>query len=375
MAFRKPATLFMLSVSIILASSFTGFAYQNSDRPITSVSFTVSGEIPAGTRHDSLNLSISVPDGEDYYFSGTTVVDEGEYWDAGSAATIQVNLRAAADHYFKITKASQITLNGNKVKYVSAQRADGGYLLQVTVSLPVGTEAAPEVLSGGWEQDGDSWIYRYTDGSLATGWKEIDGDWYYFQSNYRMAANQWLEDGTYYVGADGRMLKNAHTPDGYWVDADGRYRSDASSSGYFSGYERKLDGEFADGSASYSIYYNSSYTDKNTGATIYIDGIEPSSRNHSFLLSYHMENAAENYPIDYNVTAVSRHIKKYENEKNIKKRNEKIKEAQRNKIYEYETSAKDFTLNLSPGETVAEMKTDLSGYTYTVYLGRWMQNQ
>ena len=375
MAFRKTAALLILSVSIILASSFAGFAYKDSDRPINSVNFTVSGEIPAGTRHDALNLSISVPDGEDYYFSGTTVVDEGEYWDAGSAATIQVNLRAAANHYFRITKASQIILNGNTVKYVSAQRADGGYLLQVTVSLPVGTEAAPEVLSGGWEQDGDSWIYRYTDGSLATGWKEIDGDWYYFQPNYRMAANQWLEDGTYYVGADGRMLKNARTPDGYWVDADGRYRSDASSSGYFSGYERKLDGEFADGSASYSIYYNSSYADKNTGATIYIDGIEPSSRNHSFLISYHMANASDSYPINYNVIAVSRHIKRYENEKNIKKRNEKIKEAQRNKIYEYETSEKDFTLNLSPGETVKEMKTDLSGYIYTVYLGPRMQNQ
>ena len=60
MAFRKTAALLILSVSIILASSFTGFAYQNSDRPITSVSFTVSGDLPGNGKADTGDRPVAV---------------------------------------------------------------------------------------------------------------------------------------------------------------------------------------------------------------------------------------------------------------------------------------------------------------------------
>lgn len=40
-----------------------------------------------------------------------------------------------------------------------------------------------------------------------TGWNQIDGKWYYFS----------MEEGS----ANGMLLKNTTTPDGYKVDADG----------------------------------------------------------------------------------------------------------------------------------------------------------
>ena len=45
-----------------------------------------------------------------------------------------------------------------------------------------------------------------------------------------MYASSWIESASeagawYYVGADGAMLTNTVTPDGYTVDADGVWRS------------------------------------------------------------------------------------------------------------------------------------------------------
>lgn len=72
--------------------------------------------------------------------------------------------------------------------------------------------------AGQWQQDSMGWWYQNDDGSYpASEWKEIDGKQYYF-------------------GADGYMLSNTTTPDGYQVGADGAWienknTSSASSSG------------------------------------------------------------------------------------------------------------------------------------------------
>ena len=44
---------------------------------------------------------------------------------------------------------------------------------------------------------------------------------YYFDIDGRLVVNSWI-DGEYYVGSDGAMLKNQETPDGAFVDEDGR---------------------------------------------------------------------------------------------------------------------------------------------------------
>lgn len=44
---------------------------------------------------------------------------------------------------------------------------------------------------------------------------------YYFDIDGRLVVNSWI-DGEYYVGSDGAMLKDQATPDGAYVDEDGR---------------------------------------------------------------------------------------------------------------------------------------------------------
>lgn len=70
-------------------------------------------------------------------------------------------------------------------------------------------ETAATVTGGSWVQSGDSWYYEKGGASVR---------------------NSWIEDAGryYYVGEDGRMLRNACTPDGYYVDADGSYDPSAS---------------------------------------------------------------------------------------------------------------------------------------------------
>ncbi len=371
MTFRKRCCLLASIVLLVLSCCFTAFAYQNSDRKINEVAFTVPGLIPAGTSYKNADLGITVADHANYYFSGLTVLDEGDHWDPGAVATVTLSFRAVDGYYFHITKASQIKMSGD-VKYVSAAREDGGYRLVVTVKIPVSTEEVPAEKTGGWEKDGNYWIYRYSDGSLASGWKEIDQEWYYFQPDYRMAVNQWIDNGTYYVGEDGRMLKNAHTPDGYWVDADGRYRSDASASGYFSGYERKLDVNGHSGVV-FTVYYNSSYKDPDTGAVFYIDKIETGKDNTSFYISYHTDRADAALPLNYSVSATYRHTPKYENVKNVKKRNELIRKAQKNHIYEYTNEVRRYSTELSGMDKVSEIDVGRNSYESVVFLGPALQ--
>lgn len=56
------------------------------------------------------------------------------------------------------------------------------------------------------------------------GWMEVDGQWKYVMKNGYYAASTWIEDSDgkyYYFDMAGRMLKDAVTPDGYYVDANG----------------------------------------------------------------------------------------------------------------------------------------------------------
>ena len=101
-------------------------------------------------------------------------------------------------------------------------------------------------LEGTVSERNGNWYFTYDDGSVAEGWIQLRNNWFYFGKNGRMYRNCLLceEDGSIYrfneygrmlqselywdgnvltyFGADGRMVKNAVTPEGYQVDADGR---------------------------------------------------------------------------------------------------------------------------------------------------------
>lgn len=73
-----------------------------------------------------------------------------------------------------------------------------------------------------WMQDGEKWYYFNSSGyMLANQWMQEGNKWYFFDASGCMVTNQWI--GNYYLGADGAMLVNTMTPDGYQVDENGEW--------------------------------------------------------------------------------------------------------------------------------------------------------
>lgn len=77
-------------------------------------------------------------------------------------------------------------------------------------------------MATGWYKVGGKWYYSDSSGAMQTGWKFIDNSWYYLDSSGAMASNKWV--GDYYVGGSGAMYTSAITPDGYYVDGNGKWR-------------------------------------------------------------------------------------------------------------------------------------------------------
>ena len=131
--------------------------------------------------------------------------------------------------------SSKITKTGD---YVFQIRANGMYRKTKNsdwVSSPVFTvdenrlayikeHASPDlgVLGQWFEDEGGRW-YQFVTGEIpAAGWQEIDGDWYYFNELGYIMTDQWV-DVRYYVGSNGKMLKDTMTPDGHYVDENGAW--------------------------------------------------------------------------------------------------------------------------------------------------------
>lgn len=97
-------------------------------------------------------------------------------------------------------------------------------------------------MATGWKRIGSTWYYLNTSGGMATGWKRISGIWYYFNTSGAMAtgwrvingatyyfrssgamATDWCQvDGKwYYMSSGGQMQKNTWVGGIYYVKADG----------------------------------------------------------------------------------------------------------------------------------------------------------
>ncbi len=90
-----------------------------------------------------------------------------------------------------------------------------------------------------WIYDNGKWYYAKDDGQYASNewrgsyylkqwgdmaknqWIDYNGKWYYAKADGSYARNQW--QGDYYLGDYGQMLINTTTPDGYVVDANGKW--------------------------------------------------------------------------------------------------------------------------------------------------------
>ena len=96
----------------------------------------------------------------------------------------------------------------------------------------------------GWEGGPGHWWWRNSNGSYPHGgaatidgykyvfddngyvvenkWTQMSsGKWYYSLEGGKVATDRWI--GNYYVGSDGYMLTDTWTPDGYYVDSNGKW--------------------------------------------------------------------------------------------------------------------------------------------------------
>ncbi|SEA61834.1 hypothetical protein SAMN05216349_11927 [Oribacterium sp. KHPX15] len=71
----------------------------------------------------------------------------------------------------------------------------------IAAAVLIATALSTVSFAGQWLQYGQNWCYQKSDGSFAR--------------------NQWV--GNYYLGSDGIMYTNSWTPDGYYVDATGKW--------------------------------------------------------------------------------------------------------------------------------------------------------
>ncbi len=80
------------------------------------------------------------------------------------------------------------------------------------------------VMTTNWQKVSGAWYYMDNSGAMQTDWKKISNAWYYFNADGVMQENRWV--GDYYLGSSGAMLVNTTTPDGYRVDASGKWIQD-----------------------------------------------------------------------------------------------------------------------------------------------------
>lgn len=90
-----------------------------------------------------------------------------------------------------------------------------GQETQATQIISYGQATAKAL--GAWELQSDQTTWKF---------KQVTGDY---------LTSAWIEDATqtgvwYFVDASGNMLRSQTTPDGYWVDAEGKWFSGTTSS-------------------------------------------------------------------------------------------------------------------------------------------------
>ena len=123
----------------------------------------------------------------------------------------------------------QLDVDGTQAKSAWAFLSDKWYLFNEKGDMVTGWANVDDkwyfmdssgAMCDGWLEDGNGeWYYMNpisdgTRGAMRTGWHQIDRKWYYFNT---------VSDG-----AQGRMLKNQRTPDGYLLKSDGIWDESAA---------------------------------------------------------------------------------------------------------------------------------------------------
>ena len=188
-------------------------AYQNDT--VKKVSSTLSYQIPATKKASARTVTMGhkmLNPGDSRYYPGVIGGKTGFTSLAGNTLVTCV-------------EKNGVRLIAVIMKSKSTHYEDTKSLLDYGFALKAAGGTA-KASSQGWVQEGTKWYYGKQDGNKACNeWQNINGVYYWFDTDSFMAASRWVESNGkwYYLGANGAMLKDTITPDGYRLDSSGAW--------------------------------------------------------------------------------------------------------------------------------------------------------
>ncbi|MDB6210147.1 MBL fold metallo-hydrolase [Streptococcus oralis] len=174
-------------------------------------------------------------DGKNYFFKSSGIMQVGWQWSNDSwhyyatSGAVQTGWLKDGDAWYYLEGKEGIML-------VGLHQVDGKqYYFSRSGAMQTGWKWSDNhyryfesngAMKTGWIKDKGVWYYlNPEDGIMLVGLHKVNGDHYYFDESGAMQTGWKQLDGNwYYFQADGSLLKNATTPDGYKVNEEGIWK-------------------------------------------------------------------------------------------------------------------------------------------------------
>jgi len=174
-------------------------------------------------------------DGKNYFFSSAGTMQVGWQWSNDSwhyyatSGELQTGWLKDSDAWYYLEGKEGVML-------VGLHQVDGKqYYFSGSGAMQTGWKwfdnhyryfESNGAMKTGWIKDKGVWYYlNPEDGIMLVGLHKVNGDHYYFDESGAMQTGWKQLDGNwYYFQADGSLLKNATTPDGYKVNEEGIWK-------------------------------------------------------------------------------------------------------------------------------------------------------
>ncbi|MDK2968781.1 MULTISPECIES: N-acetylmuramoyl-L-alanine amidase family protein [Lacrimispora] len=152
-----------------------------------------------------------------YLYRGSSIIKKVEKLKATSY-NFYPYMTKAGTYSFKVRTVPYSDTEDKYGKNSDWTESDEVYVPKEKVSDGRGQDSIASSGEVGWIKNGNSWYYRYPDGTyLKNNWSKINDIWYLFDSNGMMLTG-WQKKGdqTYYFNGDGAMLKGWFKSDNKW---------------------------------------------------------------------------------------------------------------------------------------------------------------
>ncbi|MCY7071949.1 MBL fold metallo-hydrolase [Streptococcus oralis] len=174
-------------------------------------------------------------DGKNYFFKSSGIMQVGWQWSNDSwhyyatSGAVQTGWLKDGDAWYYLEGKEGIML-------VGLHQVDGKqYYFSRSGAMQTGWKWSDNhyryfesngAMKTGWIKDKGVWYYlNPEDGIMLVGLHKVNGDHYYFDESGAMQTGWKQLDGNwYYFQADGSLLKNTTTPDGYKVNEEGIWK-------------------------------------------------------------------------------------------------------------------------------------------------------